>query len=1045
MSTKRLLLCAAVAAAVSYSGFVVAAPKKKDSGAASATKADPAKILESVKAPSNFDVTVFAAPPDVSYVTCLTAAPTTDVFIGIDETGSLGHQANAGRVVRAVDTKGTGTADKFTTFATMDHPRGLIWDDGKLWVLHPPFLTLYTDNGSGVAGPGKDLITGISTEDLVKGRGADHTTNGIRMGIDGWIYIAMGDFGMLHATQSDGKPFQIHGGGVMRVRPDGTDLEIYSFGTRNIYDVAIDPLMNVFTRDNTNDGDNWNDRLAYDVPTGYYGYPSYFMHFPGEFIDCLADYGGGAPCGSIYLDEPSLPKGFFTVEWGRSEVDHHPLTQDGANFKAGFEKFMSIPRGTDIDADGVGHLFVSSWANGGFSYSGPNVGFVVRLTPKGMTPATPVPDFRSLKDGDLISYVASSSGVIRQAAQREILRREEKLYSKEKVGDSLRKLAQAPILLPGRVNAIFTLQQLQGPKAYPDLVQLSSIDELREFALRALADKKGDATIPIEPFVAGCKDKNPRVRVMAAWGLNRLGRAEGIKPLMPLLADPDPIVAHVAMQSLVALHAVDDCLAAINSSDPKMAQGAVRVLQHFHEVAVADALVSKADTLQDAAVRGQVYAGLCRLYHDEAPWDGKWWGTRPDTRGPYYKPIEWDGSTRVAAAIEKGLTHEQGDALRSLVYEVQRNGVDSVEVSSLVAKAANSDASIRDIVVNTLDNRRILTPEQVTLLQRVATSEQASAPTRVKALRALQYGQGSPGATEAITDALGSVISNRSADPQLRGVLDEYLRQTEHAGKIGAFEKLAASNQGAKSELGYAVLINMANSRLIKPEPRATAEKAIEKAWADPQSTVALLHAIALTKSRQYAAKVDALKSSPNASISQAATAASADLGGSLAGAGGKLIQEMPYEAVVAAAKKDKGDAKLGKELFARQGCIVCHTTSAEEPPKGPLLAGIAQRYNRDELCESIMKPSAKIAQGFETQYFKVKGKDEPIEGFVVKESGDQIEVRNITGVSTTIKASDVEKRGKRDTSVMPEGLVAQLTPHDLASILAYLESLKAN
>jgi len=27
----------------------------------------------------------------------------------------------------------------------------------------------------------------------------------------------------------------------------------------------------------------------------------------------------------------------------------------------------------------------------------------------------------------------------------------------------------------------------------------------------------------------------------------------------------------------------------------------------------------------------------------------------------------------------------------------------------------------------------------------------------------------------------------------------------------------------------------------------------------------------------------------------------------------------------------------------------------------------------------------------------------------------------------------------------MPEGLVAQLTPHDLASILAYLESLKMN
>ena len=153
----------------------------------------------------------------------------------------------------------------------------------------------------------------------------------------------------------------------------------------------------------------------------------------------------------------------------------------------------------------------------------------------------------------------------------------------------------------------------------------------------------------------------------------------------------------------------------------------------------------------------------------------------------------------------------------------------------------------------------------------------------------------------------------------------------------------------------------------------------------------------------------------------------------------------MSYEAVVAAAKKDRGDAKLGQELFTHQGCVVCHTTSPEEPLKGPLLAGIAKRYNRDELCESIIKPNAKIAQGFETQWFKLKSKDEPIEGFVVHESGDQIEIRNITGVSTTFKAAEIEKRGKRDTSVMPEALVAQLTPHDLASILAYLESLKAN
>ncbi len=35
-------------------------------------------------------MTVFAAPPNVSYVTCIAATPTGTLFIGIDEDGSLG-------------------------------------------------------------------------------------------------------------------------------------------------------------------------------------------------------------------------------------------------------------------------------------------------------------------------------------------------------------------------------------------------------------------------------------------------------------------------------------------------------------------------------------------------------------------------------------------------------------------------------------------------------------------------------------------------------------------------------------------------------------------------------------------------------------------------------------------------------------------------------------------------------------------------------------------------------------------------------------------
>ena len=473
-----------------------------------------------VTAPPGFDLTIFAAPPDAAYCTAVSAAPSGAVFIGIDEDGSLGKKHDMGRVIRAVDTKGAGVADQFTVFAKMEHPRGLIWDDGKLFVLHPPFLSVYyDDNNTGVANRSEVLVTGISNEKMVASRGADHTTNGIRLGIDGWIYIAVGDFGCVKAVAAkDNTELQFHYGGILRIRPDGTGLEVFCYGTRNIYDVAIDPLANVFTRYNTNVGDAWNDRLAYDVPTGYYGYPSRFMHFPGEFIDCLADFGGGAPCGSIFLDEPGIPGGLYTVEWGNSQIDHHPLLPNGAFKVAGpnFEKIRwTFPAAPTSMSIAQSHLYATSWANGGFDYSGPNVGYVARLSPQKYK-AEPFPNLRKLADADLLKLLTSKSHTQRLTTQREILRRGDNAA----FDAGLLALINSDQSLAVRVAAMFTLKLLHGDAADAFLADVATKKpDLREFALRALVDKKNDKAVPAKPFIDGLTDGDPRVRLMAVWGL----------------------------------------------------------------------------------------------------------------------------------------------------------------------------------------------------------------------------------------------------------------------------------------------------------------------------------------------------------------------------------------------------------------------------------------------------------------------------------------------------------------------------------------------
>jgi len=998
--------------------------------------ANPSKLLATMKGPKGFDVTIFAAPPDVDYVTCVSASPAGELFIGIDEAGSVSNRPNSGRVIRAIDSTGTGHADKFVTFAKMDHPRGVIWDDGKLYVLHPPFLGVYEENGFGVAGPEKILVRGISNEALVYGRGGDHTTNGIRMGIDGWIYIACGDYGSPKAIGSDGKSLQMHGGSIMRVRPDGTDLEVYSWGHRNIYDVSVDPLMNVFTRDNTNDGDNWNDRLAYIVPTGYYGYPSYFMHFPGEFINCLADYGDGAPCGSIWIDEPGWKAGLYTVEWGRQEVDRHPMTPDGANFKAGFEKFMDFPRGTDIDLDGMGHAYLSSWLNGGFVYTDPNVGFVARLTPQGFT-AKPFPGLHAADDEHLLKYLTEPSAVLRQAAQHEILKRGAKPVFTEVLPD----MAQfSGITMPGRSAAIFTLKLLLKSDADSTLAELTKTPDIRELSLRALADQTGDTKAPLAPFLAGLSDPNPRVRLIAAWGIARLGRTEAIDALLPRVADSDPLVAHVAINSLVTLHAVDACLASIKDSYPAQSLGCIRMLQHLHEPAVVDGLIAKTKELRDHQVRGMVYAGLCRLFHNEAAWDGNWWGTRPDTTGPYYSPVDWQASARIADTLAAALSTQDTEGMRNLIGELQRNGVETPQITQRINTAAAGDPKIRAIVIESWTHARGLSNDQIAMLRTAAISSDEPVETKVFAIRALQrMASGNPAALQAAADALGPVILQLRQDGPMHDQLNQFIHDTSLANRLTELFALAQNGNSGKRELSYAVLLNLARSGLVDMKLRHTAQQTIDQAWDKIPTAVALLRAIGLTADRDYAAKVIALKSDPRPAVAQTADEVAPLIASNEAGS---LIEQMKYETVVAAAQKDKGDPKLGSELFTRQGCISCHTTSPAQPPKGPFLGGIATRYSRAELCESILRPSAKIAQGFETQWFKVKGTDQPVEGFVVRESGDDLELHNAAGISTTIHKSDIQQRGKRDYSVMPEGLVAKLTPHDLASILAYFESL---
>ncbi len=1073
-----------------------------------------AEILQTVQLPEGYEATVFALPPNGAYPTSVSAAPDGTIFVAMDTNGSLertrntglrrhlsGKPGKPGKVVRMRDTDGDGRADEFKTFAEMESPRGVIWDGprgagpGTLYVVYPPKLTAFHDtDGDGVADKEEDLLTGLGFD--LSFRGADHTTNGGRLAIDGFIYIAVGDYGFTKAVAKDGTTLSMRGGGVIRIRPDGTGFEIVGRGQRNIYDVAVSPTLDLFTRDNTNDGDGWDVRLSFVPPGAHLGYPFLFKSFPEDMLQPLFDYGGGSPCGALWLDEPGLQNGLYTVEWGQSAIMYHDLKQAGAGWvvgesggpegvpppehsKGGQTAWLKLVRPTDMDVDASGALFITSWEGATFTYNGPNAGYVLRATKKGREGAA-LPDLNQASSGDLAKLLGSDSGVRRLAAQRELIRRGPP--AADLTAELLKVIASDATPLAGRIAALYTWKLIGPPDVNAAIASLAVTQpDLREWVVRALGDDRSVAAqmeIPLPQSGAELAETNPerratigavlvaaladpaaRIRAAAIMTLRRLGKAEAGAAIVPLVADPDPVISHLAVRALSELKAAQPCLAALDSSEVAVHPGALRALYGIYEPAVVDGLIerlakaSQTSTLAAAtsadgisapdSLRHGILNALCRLANQDAPFnDSKaWWNIRPDTTGPIYEPTAWSETAKITAVLKQTLEAAPDDEARWLVARMYKTKVAYPGLVELMLAKAGGDTLAKLTAIEGMiraDNS--LPPEGIAALQSIATSEQEPPEWRVRALQIFQRCAGNetvfPGALAAFAPLAGRDLQ----DAKIRGVFEDFTRGSANGKWVEDYRKALAADDVPKRLLAATVLVNLSTSKVGSDTERDAAKKAVEQGWAKPESAAALLTAIGRTGAKPLADQVKAHLNHPNNSVAESALFAYQQLG-LKEGAVAKTIGELSYEDVFAAAQKG-GDPKAGQELFLRAACIACHTINADEPVKGPVLSAVAKIYDRAALTESILKPNAKMAQGFESAWIKTK-KGEQFDGFVTREAADSLDLRNVAGQTIYLQKADIAERGRREQSIMPEGLMNAFTPGELANLLAWIESLK--
>lgn len=136
-------------------------------------------------------------------------------------------------------------------------------------------------------------------------------------------------------------------------------------------------------------------------------------------------------------------------------------------------------------------------------------------------------------------------------------------------------------------------------------------------------------------------------------------------------------------------------------------------------------------------------------------------------------------------------------------------------------------------------------------------------------------------------------------------------------------------------------------------------------------------------------------------------------------------------------ALKLKGDTERGRATFAMV-CASCHNLDGVGIELGPDLRSVVQ-HDADKLMNSILDPSAIIEPGFMAYHCTLKN-GEQLYGVVATETSSSLTLKMAGNVTRSVLRSDITSLKSTNTSLMPEGLEAALTPQALADLIAYLK-----
>ncbi|MSU32035.1 MAG: c-type cytochrome [Pedosphaera sp.] len=137
------------------------------------------------------------------------------------------------------------------------------------------------------------------------------------------------------------------------------------------------------------------------------------------------------------------------------------------------------------------------------------------------------------------------------------------------------------------------------------------------------------------------------------------------------------------------------------------------------------------------------------------------------------------------------------------------------------------------------------------------------------------------------------------------------------------------------------------------------------------------------------------------------------------------------------------GDPLRGESVYRRPelACLTCHAIGGAGGRVGPDMTSIGASAPLDYLIESVLKPDAKIKEGYHGVIVDTKD-GQTLSGTVVRESGTELVLRSPSNQELILPKSTIEHKANATASLMPGGLIDALSEAEQADIFAFLSRL---